>query len=337
MEAQPTRFFVTEVRRELRKTAGELGQFLGALPDDLVFVPNATTGCNAVLRSLRLEPGDEIVHLDHVYNAVRNTIRYVAERCGARVVVAKLPFPRPDKSQVLEQIKQAITPRTRLAVIDHITSSSALVLPIGDIVRLCRDAGVAVLVDGAHAPGQVPLDLTALGADFYTGNCHKWLMAPKGSAFLHARRDRQRDLHPVTISHGFEQGFCAEFDWTGTSDPTAFLALPAALAFFHRLGGHALAERNKALASEAGALLAARLDSEVGASAEMTAGMALVRLPVRAEAQKVREALLGAAIDAPVHALGDALWLRLSAQAYNDLSDYERLAAMLPKVLDLEM
>jgi isopenicillin-N epimerase len=249
------------------------------------------------------------------------------------VVVAKVPFPRPDKSRVLEQIKQAITPRTRLAVIDHITSSSALVLPIDDIVRLCREARVPVLVDGAHAPGQVPLDLTALGADFYTGNCHKWLMAPKGSAFLHARRERQLGLHPVTISHGFEQGFYAEFDWTGTSDPTAFLAVPAALAFFHRLGGHALAERNKGLALQAGALLAARLGTEVGADADMSAAMALVRLPVRAEAQKVREALLRAAIDAPVHAIGDALWLRLSAQAYNDMSDYERLASLLPKVL----
>ncbi len=338
MEAQPTRFFVLELPAALREAASVLARFLGAQASDVVFVPNATTGCNAVLRSLRLQAGDEILYVSHVYNAVRNTIGHMAEAAGAQVVVADVPFPRPEVPAILKSIEKAITKRTRIAVIDHITSSSGLVLPIGDIVRLCLAAGVPVLVDGAHGPGQVPLDLTRLDADWYVGNCHKWLSAPKGCAFLHARSDRQAKLHPVTISHGYGQGFTAEFDWTGTTDPTAFLALPAAIDFFERLGGAALMERNRRLAAQAALFLASQLGTEVGGSFEMTGSMATVRLPLslkskRSEAVAVRHALYAAGVDSPVHPLADGMWLRLSACAYNEMADYERLAELLPAVL----
>ncbi len=338
MEAQPTRFFVLELPAALREAATVLARFLGAQASDVVFVPNATTGCNAVLQSLQLRAGDEVLHMSHVYNAVRNTIGHMAERAGASVVVADVPFPRPEASAILTNIEKAITKRTRIAVIDHITSSSGLVLPIHEIVRICHAAGVPVLVDGAHGPGQVPLDLAMLDADWYVGNCHKWLSAPKGCAFLQARRDRQAELHPVTISHGYGQGFTAEFDWTGTVDPTAFLALPAALDFFHKLGGTALMERNRRLAAEAATLLASRLGTETGGSFEMTGSMATVRLPIRlelkrSEAVAVRQALYAAGVDSPVHPLVGGMWLRLSACAYNEMADYEQLAKLLPAVL----
>lgn len=338
MEAQPTRFFFLELPGALREAAGVLARFLGAAADDIAFVPNATTGANAVLRSLRLEPGDAILHVSHVYNAVRNTITHVAEHAGADVAIAELPFPRPDAAAILAGIERAITPRTRIAVIDHITSPSGLVLPISDIVRLCHAAGVRVLVDGAHGPGQLPLDLPALGADWYVGTCHKWLAAPKGCGFLYARADRRAELHPVTISHGYGQGFTAEFDWTGTVDPSAWLALPAAIAFFERLGGADLMARNRELARQAALLLAAALGTEVGAGAAMSGSMGLVRLPLgldakRSEAMRVRQALQAAGTDAPVHPLAGTLWLRLSAYAYNELADYERLARLLPSVL----
>jgi isopenicillin-N epimerase len=338
MEAQPTRFFFLELPAALREAAAVLASFLGA-EADVVFVPNATTGCNAVLRSLHLQPGDEILHASHVYNAVRNTIAHIAERAGAKVAVAEVPFPRPDAATILKNIEQAITKRTRIAVIDHITSPSGLVLPIREIVELCHAAGVPVLVDGAHGPGQVPLDLEMLDADWYVGTCHKWLSAPKGCGFLYARADRRADLHPVTISHGYGQGFTAEFDWTGTMDPTAFLAVPAALDFFQRLGGTAIMERNRRLVAEAATLLASRLETEVGASFEMTGSMASVRLPLdlaptRSEAVRVRQALQAAGVDSPVHPLAGGMWLRLSAYAYNEMSDYERLVALLPAVLD---
>ena len=339
MEAQPTRFFSRELPDALREAATVLAKALLAEPDDIVFVPNATTGCNAVLRSMRLGVGDEILHASHVYNAVRNTMVYVAERSGAKVVSAELPFPRPDKATILRNIAQAITKRTRIAVIDHITSPSGLVLPIADIIDLCHAAGVPVLVDGAHGPGQVPLDLGALDADWYVGNCHKWWSAPKGCGFLYARGDRRTELHPVTISHGYGAGFTKEFDWTGTIDPTAYLALPAALDFFARLGGAALMERNRLLAAEAGALLASKLGTDVGARPEMAGAMALVRLPfemspTREAVVPVRAILQAAGTDCPVHGLAGGPWLRLSAHAYNERADYERLAELLPGVID---
>lgn len=287
---------------------------------------------------MRLREGDEILHASHVYNAVRNTMTYVAEQAGAKVVSAELPFPRPDKATILRNIEQAITKRTRIAVIDHITSPSGLVLPIADIIDLCHAAGVPVLIDGAHGPGQVPLDLEMLDADWYVGNCHKWWSAPKGCGFLHVRADRQTELHPVTISHGYGAGFTKEFDWTGTIDPTAYLALPAALDFFTQLGGSQLMERNRFLAAEAGSLMASTLGTEVGTRFEMAGSMALVRLPfdmspTREAAVQVRAILQAAGTDCPVHGLAGGPWLRLSAYAYNERADYERLARLLPGVL----
>jgi isopenicillin-N epimerase len=338
MEAQPTRFFFLEGPGALRAAAGALATFLGADADDVVFVPNATTGANAVLRSMRFAAGDEVLHVSHVYNAVRNTIAHLAGQAGATAVVADIPFPRPEAAEILKNIERAITTRTRIAVIDHITSPSGLVLPVEEIVRLCHAADVPVLIDGAHGAGQVALDLPALGVDWYVGTCHKWLCAPKGCGFLYARAERRAGLHPVAISHGYGQGFTTEFDWTGTIDPSAYLSLPAAIAFFEGLGGTALMARNSALAAEAATLVASALGTEVGARPEMAGSMGLVRLPIqraagRSEALRVRQALQAAGTDAPVHPLAEGLWLRLSAHAYNEIGDYERLSTLLPKAL----
>src|SRR5579864_1997915 len=280
LETQPSRFFRAVLPEGLRRVADRLGKFLGAEGKDIAFVENATTGCNAVLRSVRFQPGDEIVALSQGYGAVRNTVRYVAERTGAKMVDAIVPFPRPDAETVVANLRNPLSPRTRLAVIDHITSASALVLPVKAMIDCCHAAGVPVLVDGAHGPAQVALDLRALDADWYVGNCHKWLMAPKGAAFLWARPDRQTDLHPVTISHGYNQGYLTEFDWTGTRDSSAFLAVDAAIDFHHRLGGAKLRERNRALAAEGTELLVRRLGTEAGMSAEFSGSMGMIRLPL---------------------------------------------------------
>jgi len=291
-----------------------------------------------LLRSLRLQPGDEIVMLDQVYGAVRNTIRHVTAAAGAGIIEAAIPFPHPTEEGVLAGLAAAIGPRTRLAVLDHITSGSALVLPIEAMVALCHQAGVPVLVDGAHAPGQVALDMRRIGADWYVGNCHKWLMAPKGSAFIWAAPDRQGDLHPVTISHGYGSGFLAEFDWTGTRDPSAFLAVGAAIEFHERLGGAGLRARNAALAAEASNLVAQRLNTSAAAEAPFLGAMGLVRLPVDGpatlqDALAMRSRLLDEKTDVPVFAQSGALWLRLSAQAYNEADDYRRLGEIVAGVL----
>ncbi len=334
MEAQPTRFMSRVLPRALREAAEKLGSFLGARGEDVAFVDNATTGCNAVLRSLRLNPGDEVLVLTHGYGAVRNTVRYVTERAGARMTEAPLPFPFPREEAILEVLEQTITPSTRLAVLDHVTSASALVLPLAAMAALCRQQGVPVLVDGAHGPGQVDLNVAALRVDWYVGNCHKWLCAPKGSGFIWAAPERQGELHPAIISHGLGKGFTAEFDWTGTRDPTAWLAVPEAIAFHERLGGTRLRARNHALAVEATRLITARLNTEPGADAGFIGAMGVVRLPLAGEAtpqqaQGLRERLLDLGTDVPVHALAGGLWLRLSAYAYNELDDYARLAEVI--------
>ena len=338
MEAQTGHFFTRILPDALRHAAHRLGEFVGADGKDIAFVDNATTGCNAVLRSLRLQAGDEVVVLTHGYGAVRNTVRFVTERAGARMVEAVVPFPRPDADAVVANLQAALTARTRLAVLDHITSASALVLPLERMVAACHAAGVPVLVDGAHAPAQVTLDLRATGADWYAGNCHKWLCAPKGSAFLWAAPERQHDLHPVTISHGYGDGFLQEFDWTGTRDPSPYLCVDTAIDFHARLGGAALRARNTALAAEAAALLARRLNTETGTAGDISGAMGIVRLPVgddpsAAQVAALRERLMNAGTDAPVHALGGSMWLRISAFAYNEMEDYERLADLVAAVL----
>lgn len=338
LEAQPSRFMRAVLPEALRHAADRLGAFIGADGKDIGFVDNATTGCNAVLRSLRLKPDDQVVVLTHGYGAVRNTVRYLCERVGARMVEASVPFPRPDPDAIVTNIAAALTPRTRLAVVDHITSGSALVLPLQRIVAACHAADVPVLVDGAHGPAQVPLDMHALGADWYAGNCHKWLCAPKGSAFLYARPDRQDDLHPVTISHGLGKGFLEEFDWSGTRDPSAWLATAVAIDFHARLGGETLMARNIALAADATSLLVRRLDTEPGTTGAMAGCMGMVRLPLAGAAtversSDLRARLLGAGTDAPTHVHEGAIWLRLSAAAYNDIEDYQRLADIVVKLL----
>jgi isopenicillin-N epimerase len=343
MEAQPSIFMRRVLPDALRDSAAALAKFLGADAQDVVFVDNATTGCNAVLRSLELEPGDEIVLHSQAYGAILNTVRYVAARSGAHIVTVDLPFPHSDAATFTQRFAEALGPRTRIAIVDHITSPSALLLPVKDIAQLCRKGNVPLLVDGAHGPGHAEIDLAAIGADWYVGNCHKWLAAPKGCAFLWARRERQQDLHPTTISHGYGSGYLAEFDWPGTRDNSAFLAVPAAIAFHERLGGAHLRARNIALAKEAGRLLAERLHTEVGNAAHATA-MTMVRLPMagpftKERAVALRERLLVEfGTDAPIHAHPDALWLRVSAHAYNDIDDYEKLAELCLKLkkTDLE-
>jgi isopenicillin-N epimerase len=337
MERQPSRFMNTAYAAAMRDAADALGSFLNANGRDIVFVENATTGCNAVLRSFTLSVGDDILLLSHAYGAVRNTVQFVTEKTGARIVQAAVPFPGPTADSLADAVAAALTPGTRLAVIDHITSGSAIVLPVQRIVAMCHAAGVPVLIDGAHAPGQVDLDLTAIGADWYAGNCHKWLCAPKGCAFLHAAPGSQAGLHPGTISHGYGQGFLAEFDWTGTTDPSRFLAVGEAIGFHQGLGGAALRARNRDLAARGGELVARRLNTQVGTHGAVAGAMATVRLPVEdptaAHALAIRKQLMATGTDAPVHALDGALWLRLSAFAYNELDDYARLAEVVAAAL----
>ena len=296
MEAQPVQFLARDLPGLLAAARADLGTFLGAAPDDLAFVTNATGAVNVVVRSLHFAPGDELLTDDHEYNATINVLRHVAERDGARVVVASIPFPVASEDAVVEAILGAVTDRTRLALVSHVTSPTALVFPIERIVAELADRGVDTLVDGAHAPGMVALDLDRLGAAWYAGNLHKWVCAPKGAAFLHARRDRQPGIRPNTISHGANEvieadpndgrtRYRAEFDWQGTLDPTAWLAVPDALRFVGGIldgGWPAVMARNHALTLKARSALtdALGLDPDGPAPTAMIGSMVALPLPM---------------------------------------------------------
>ncbi len=358
MEREPVRFFMREVQPLLEESRGELARFVGAEPSDLAFVANATTGVNSVLRSLRFAPGDELLVTNHEYNACRNAMDYVAERRGARIVVARIPLPIESADQVVEAVVGRATERTRLAMLDHVTSPTALVFPIERIVRRLAERGIDTLVDGAHAPGMIPLELDRLGAAYYTGNCHKWLCAPKGAGFLHVRGDRQEGLHPAVISHGLNTNrpdslpLHDEFDWTGTSDPSAWLCVGESIHFLEGLmpgGMSALIERNHRLALRAREILRDSLGTEAVCPAEMIGSMAVVSLPEEEEAAasidpdttpvfvpRLQTDLLERyGIEIPIYYWPAAprRLVRLSAQAYNDESQYERLAEAFGELL----
>jgi isopenicillin-N epimerase len=343
MEREPVDFLSVHLKDRLNAAREVLAVFLGADPADLAFIANATAGVNAVLRSLQFAPGDELLTTTHTYAACRKTIDYVAARSGASIVVAPLPFPLRDGEAIVEAVLARASPRTRLAVLDHVTSPTALVLPVARLVAKLRERGIDTLVDGAHAPGMVPLALSELGAAYYTGNAHKWLCAPKGAAFLHVRRDRQAQLHPLVISHGYPQGFQAEFDWTGTNDPTPWLCVPEAIGYLGGLlpgGWPELMARNRTLALEARDILCASLGVEPAAPDTMIGSMASIPLPAPAPGSPAAR-LDSDALCEWFRERGIRTWLypqpmpllRVSAQLYNNLGQYRKLAVLLGEAL----
>ena len=355
LEAEPVRFLGRELEGRLDAARAALGAFVGADPDDLAFTGNATSGVNAVLRSLSFDAGDELLTTDHAYAACKNTLDYVARRTDARVVVAPIPFPVASPQAIVTAVLAKVTSRTRLALLDHVTSPTGLILPIERLVTELRGRGVETLVDGAHAPGMVPLDLRALGAGYYSANCHKWLCTPKGSAFLWVRRDRQADIHPLTISHGAtgerpgRSRFRLEFDWTGTQDPTAWLTVPKAIEYLAGLvpgGWPALMARNRALAFEARRMLCAAAGTEPACPDEMIGTLASVILPdsvVTETGWRVLEPLQGRlfaghGIEVPIFRwpASPRRLVRISAQLYNRTEQYARLADALRKELAAE-
>ncbi len=359
MEREPVAFFARDVEPAMDVVRTALGRFVGAAPDDLVLVPNATVGVNTVARSLDLRDGDEVVALDHAYNAATNALEHVAAAAGARLVIARLPFPGATPDLARDAILEAVTPRTRLVMVDHVTSPTALVLPIAEIVAALAERGIDTLVDGAHAPGMFDLDLEAIGAAYYAGNCHKWMCAPKGAGFLHVRRDLQERVRPLTISHGANSPrvdrprFRLEHDWTGTWDPSAYLSIPAAIEFGASLlveGWPALFERNRDLALRGRDLLCAALGVEAPAPDDMIGSMVAVPLPLESPDAPIPGA---AQYDDPIHAglqrhgiqASVGPWpqqpyggpwrrlVRVSAAPYVSLADLEQLAGVLPGVV----
>jgi isopenicillin-N epimerase len=338
LERDPVAFFIRDLEPMLDETRRVLGGLVGAEPSDIGFVPNATHGTNAVLASYPLSKGDEIVITNHGYNAVNNAARRWAELRGGKVVVASFPFPIVSAEEVVTGIAAAIGPRTRLVIVDHVTSPTGLVLPLAGVITACNERGVDVLVDGAHAPGMLDLDIGALAPAYYTGNLHKWVCAPKGAAFLWVRRDKQPSFAPLVTSHGRNSQregrslYLQELDWMGTDDPTARLSLPKALAYLETLHADGLAgvmRANRALALEAQARLAAHLGVPVPAPPDMIGSMAALPLPENAPRDLESRLYEHHRVRVPVFPFGDRLLVRVSAQRYNSLADYDALATAL--------
>jgi len=353
IESQPVQFFLRDVYDMIDTARQRAAEFIGGHPSQLVFVRNATEGVNAILRSLDFEPGDEIIVTDHGYQACKNAVDFVARRTGATIVTVQIPFLDVNHTLIHDLIMQAVTPRTRLALIDHVTSPTGLVLPVERLVPQLEALGIMTLIDGAHGPGMLDLSMSTLNASWYVGNFHKWVCAPKGAAMLYAREDRVATLHPTTISHGFSLDaddigrprLHLEFDWVGTQDPTAWLCVPHAIETLAAMvpGGWPEIRRHcRALTIEGRNILLETLQVRQPASDECIGQLAAVPLPPSAEkispmyGSPLQERLLKQyGIEVPIvpwpgppHRL-----VRISGALYNHSSQYALLSQALQEVM----
>jgi len=351
MEKEPVKFFVRDYEGFYERAQEALAGTVGTKRDNVVFVPNATTGVNTALRSIPLSAGDEILVTNQEYNACRNAVNEIAGERGFRVREARLPFPVKSREELIETIVGALTGRTKAVLLDHVVSQTALVLDIERIVRELRDREIETIVDGAHSVGMVPLNLDKIKPAYFTSNCHKWLCAPKGAAFLYVREDLQERTRPLVISHGAntprrdKSRFFHEFSWTGTDDPSAYFSIPAAIDFLESLipgGLPALMNRNRGLCLEARELVSASLgiakpcpDEMVGAMASFPLKDAAVEPFAPLFMDELQDELFQRfKIEIPV-----MYWpkypkrlLRISCQVYNSIDDYRKLCDALKEL-----
>ena len=348
LERDPVRFFEREYSDMWDESRSAVARMLNADVDGMVFVSNATQGVNTVLRSLDLEPGDEIIVPDHSYQACWNAVDYVTRRSGAKTVIVEIPFRVEDPKQVIDLIMEAVTERTVLALIDTVTSPTGSRMPFEELTNRLQSRGVDVLLDAAHGPGIVPIDLSRLKPAYCVGNFHKWTCSPKGSAFLHIRKDRKDLIHPLNISHGFsfegtaQEKFEFEFAWPGTQDPTPWLCIPKAMSFMEELvvgGWPEIMRRNRDLALQGRKLICDALGTTPPVPDTMVSALASVEVPTDEEVGPMsldgdpfHNYLLDEySIQVPVMPWRhhDTKYIRISAQLYNHIDEYRYLADAL--------
>ena len=346
LERNPVEFLARRSAELLAHSRAALARSLGADPGHLVYITNATQGVNTVARSLPLQAGDEILSTDHEYGACDNTWAFVCGRVGAKYVRVEIPLPFR-AAEFTERVWAGVTPRTRAIYLSHLTSTTALLFPLAEICRRARRAGILTLIDGAHAPGQIPLSLDELGADFYTGNCHKWLCAPKGAAFLHARPEHHALLDATVVSWGYSNEVAGHTDfaaytgstqlerrlqWQGTRDLAAFLTVPAAIEFQSQHDWARVRRECHALAAEALRRICARTGlSPVCEDGDFGQMVAIPVPPM--EADQLKETLFDRyRIEVPVTAHRGRLFVRISVQGYNTREDVEALIQALGEI-----
>lgn len=341
LERQPVAFLGRRATELMAQARAALAEYLGVAARDVVYFPNPTTALNAVIRSLDLRPGDEILATDHEYGALDKTWRFVCRKTGARYVQRPISLPVTTHDDFVDVFWAGVTGRTRVVFLSHITSPTALIFPVGEICRRAREAGLLSIVDGAHAPGQIPLNLAEIGADVYAGACHKWLCAPKGAAFLYVRPEVQGMLEPLVVSWGWESEypgdsqFVDHHEWQGTRDLAAFLTVPAAIAFQAEHDWTTVRQRRHALAGDT----RQRLNALTGLAPICPddegwfAQMCVARLPdMDLDDLKVR-LYDEFRIEVPLHAWNGQPLIRVSFQAYNSRADADALVAALDRSL----
>ncbi len=339
MERQPVEFLGRRFNDLMRAARAPLAAYLGTATDNIVYAPNATTAVNSVARSLKLAPGDEVLTSDHEYGACDRTWRFLCEKTGAAYRAVSVPLPLESAEEIVARFWAGVSERTRVIYLSHITSPTALTFPVSEICRRARAAGILTIIDGAHAVGQLPLALDALGADFYTSNCHKWLCAPKGSAFLYVRPERQAVVEPLVVSWGWQSDlpgpsrFVEEQEWVGTRDYAAYLATPAAIAFQRE---HHWDEVRTAC--HAGAVAAReRLLTLIGlpplSGPQAFAQMFAVPLPACDLDSLKRRLYDEFGVEVPLVKWNGRQLLRVSIQGYTTADEIERLVAALARIL----
>ena len=338
LEDDPVDFFVRRFRPLMAESRARLATYIGAQGDNVVFVPNTTHGMNIVARSLELQPGDEVLSTDHEYGAIERAWRYMCRQQGAHYLAQPIPLPLEHPEQVVEALWAGVTPRTRVISISHITSFTALIFPVAEICRRAREAGIFCVVDGAHAPGQIDLDMQAIGADCYVGNCHKWLCAPKGAAFLYTRPEVQTQLRPHIVGWGYDEQdprYVDQFEVLGTLDPAAYLSVPDAIDFQAAHDWPTVRANCRQLLSSA--------RQQVGAvtgqahvcpdSPNWWAQMAVIPLPPNADPHLGERLWVEERIEIPIIPWNDHRFIRISIQCYNTSSHIEHLTAAMARLL----
>ena len=324
--------------KRLDGARGAVAELLGGQSEDWVFVDNATSACNAVILSQELYEGDEVLFLDATYGAVKKALWHWLQGRGVHLTEIPLRLPLAGPDEVIACVADHLSERVKLVVLDHITSPSALVMPVAEIAKMCKAAGARILVDGAHVPGHLPVDVPSLGVDYWCGNAHKWLFSPRSSGVLWVAPRHQADTHPTVLSHGTGQGFQAEFQWVGTRDASPWQSIPAGLRAHRSFGGAKLMARNRALAAEVSGMLEKELGIRPAGPSSMACAMVSLELPFAKGGDPVllqKEFAERFQIETAFHPWNTGLCVRVSGQVYNEIADFEALGRAIRTYFDI--
>lgn len=337
LEEQPVYFFVDEYSELLENTLNRTKKFLGVKSGETAFIENTTSGINAIINSLKhkLTKQDKILFLDDAYKGIKNTLYHLSESYEIQLVELKTPFPIVSEEDILERIENTIknNPGIKIAIFDHISSSRSVVYPIKKMVEIAKKYDITVIIDGAHAPGMFKIDIDSYGADYYVGNLHKWMYAPKSVALIWTQRENSELIHPLTISLNYKKGFNREFEWTGTKNPAAYLSVNSAIDFIEKIGHKKIIKYNFNLAKEATKLLTEKLLTEKCCPDSMRTALSTIPLDIAGKTDRTVELrnkiYKTYKLELPFFYHHGRMWFRISAQIFNELGEYELLGHAL--------